>query len=124
MAKIWFCKIGEVESLPEIGGADLPMRKAVEQAYRELTGEEPVFTFSGWGAELEEIERAVVEDREPVLELTSSATKKDLQDALDAIDVIMGLDKGPHEEEWIEWCNKYLPLMKRNGRRKHTLEFI
>lgn len=65
--KIWYCKIGEVASLPEVGGADLPMRKAVERAYKELTGEEPVFTFSGWGAELTEPERAVVEDRLPVI---------------------------------------------------------
>lgn len=61
--KIWSCKIGEVASLPEIGGADLPMREAIAKAYKELTGEEPVFIFSGWGAELEERERAVVENR-------------------------------------------------------------
>lgn len=61
--KIWSCKIGEVASVPD--GADAPMRKAVERAYKELTGEEAVFNFSGWGAELEESERAVVENREP-----------------------------------------------------------
>jgi hypothetical protein len=37
------------------------MRRAVEQAYRELTGEEPRFIFSGWGYELDEIERELVE---------------------------------------------------------------
>ena len=41
------------------------MRQAVEKAYEELTGEKPVFNFSGWGAELDEAERAVVEDRLP-----------------------------------------------------------
>jgi hypothetical protein len=62
MAKIWYCKIGEVdeEKLPH--GSDAPMREAVEQKYRELTGEEPVFLFSGWGAELTEFERIVVEE--------------------------------------------------------------
>lgn len=64
--KIWYCKIGEVASLPELDGADLPMREAVTRAYEEITGEKPVFIFSGWGAELEERERAVVENRLPV----------------------------------------------------------
>jgi hypothetical protein len=61
--RIWKCKIGEVAFTPR--GADAPMREAVARAYKELTGEEPVFIFSGWGAELTEGERAVVEDRPP-----------------------------------------------------------
>lgn len=61
--KIWSCKIGETASIPD--GADAPMRQAVVRAYREITGTEPEFIFSGWGAELTEPERAVVEDREP-----------------------------------------------------------
>lgn len=64
MAEIWFCKIGEtVASLPH--GADFPMRRAIEAAYREITGEAPAFIFSGWGGELTESERAVVENRLP-----------------------------------------------------------
>jgi hypothetical protein len=55
---IWSCKIGEVTSTP--GGADFPMREAVRAAYLAVTGEEPTFIFSGWGAELTESERAVV----------------------------------------------------------------
>lgn len=61
----WSCKIGEVARGKLEGGADWPMRKAVAAAYHELTGEEPLFIFSGWGSELDERERAVVEDREP-----------------------------------------------------------
>lgn len=63
--KVWSCKIGEcdAELLPD--GADAPMRAAVERAYRELTGFDAAFNFSGWGAELSEPERAVVEKREP-----------------------------------------------------------
>jgi hypothetical protein len=68
--KIWYCKIGECteEELHRIypHGADLPMRRAVEKAYLEITGKEADFTFSGWGAELSEPERAVVENREPI----------------------------------------------------------
>lgn len=61
----WACKIGEVPrgKLPD--GADEAMRSAVEDAYHALTGEWPQFIFSGWGAELEEPERARVEDRKP-----------------------------------------------------------
>lgn len=61
--KTWYCKIGEAEVLQHPG--DEIMRKAVTEAYKRVTGEEPVFIFSGWGAELTEAERAVVEDRLP-----------------------------------------------------------
>lgn len=65
MSKIWYCKIGECEQadLDKWNGADLPMREAIARAYKEVTGKEPDFIFSGWGAELTEPERAVVEDR-------------------------------------------------------------
>lgn len=64
--KTWFCKVGEVHPslLPQ--GADWGMRQAVQDAYKALTGEEPVFIFSGWAAKLTESERAVVEDRLPI----------------------------------------------------------
>ena len=61
--KIWDCKIGEVdESLVPDGGSQ-PMREAVREAYVKLTGQEPTFIFCGWGAELTEAEREVVEGR-------------------------------------------------------------
>ena len=63
--KIWTCKIGEVDNTKVPPGGDLPMRIAITKAYIELTGVEPTFLFSGWGGELTELERAVVEDREP-----------------------------------------------------------
>ena len=56
--KIWTCKIGEVWDLPD--GADAPMRQAVQDAYVRLTGEQPTFLFSGWGAELSTAEAEVV----------------------------------------------------------------
>lgn len=65
MKKTWQCKIGEVDSESVPAGGDYPMRLAVEKAYRELTGKECTFLFSGWGAQLTEPERAVVEDRLP-----------------------------------------------------------
>lgn len=62
--QIWTCKIGgRVTGLPK--GADGPMRVAVQACFEKLTGYEAEFTFSGWGAELTEGERAVVENREP-----------------------------------------------------------
>lgn len=63
--KIWTCKIGECDESELPDGADLPMRRAIQAAYAELTLTEPAFTFSGWGGELTEGERAVVENREP-----------------------------------------------------------
>lgn len=64
MEKIWKCKIGgEVGDLP--AGADGPMRRAVQIAFETLTGVEASFTFSGWGATLTEVERAVHENRDP-----------------------------------------------------------
>jgi len=63
--KCWDCKIGpKPDDLPS--GADLPMRMAIAKAYKEITGKEPEWIFSGWGAELIECEIAVVEDREPI----------------------------------------------------------
>ena len=59
---IWSCKIGLITqgSLPS--GSDVPMRQAIEKAYRELTGHEADFCFSGWGAELTSGEaRCVIE---------------------------------------------------------------
>lgn len=71
--KTWYCKVGEIDDAklvaardrPEVVGLDLYMRHAVERAYEEMTGQQCGFLFSGWGAELDESERAVVEDREP-----------------------------------------------------------
>lgn len=68
--KIWSCKIGEVP-VEEFGEYDAnspkdpPMRMAIRDAYVRITGREPDFIFSGWGAELTEPERAVVENRDP-----------------------------------------------------------
>lgn len=62
--RIWFCKIGGETDFFE-KGADSPMRRAIAKAFREVTGRDPQFTFSGWGQELTESERAVAEDREP-----------------------------------------------------------
>jgi hypothetical protein len=66
--KIWTCKIGECGDSNLPNGADSPMRHAVEKAYREITGREPKFCFSGWGGHLDELERAMVEDRLPETE--------------------------------------------------------
>ena len=62
---IWSCKIGEQarDILPD--GADGPLRAAVEEAYRKLTGETAEFCFSGWGGQLTDDEQEVVnEDRQ------------------------------------------------------------
>lgn len=59
--RIWECKIGgEVGEIPP--GGDLPMRNAVARAYRDLTGVDAEFHFSGWAGTLDEHEREVVEE--------------------------------------------------------------
>lgn len=59
----WFCRIGETEDLPP--ESDQSMRNAASVAYKLITGKDADFIFSGWGDELPEEYRAVVEDREP-----------------------------------------------------------
>ncbi len=63
--KIWSCKIGEVGPASVPDGGDSPLRQAVQAAYKELTGSDDKFCFSGWGAELTESERAAYEHRTP-----------------------------------------------------------
>ena len=61
MSKIWSCKIGVTSSVGALpNGADAPMRTAVAEAYKRLTGVEPTFIFSGWGAKLTPAEKAVI----------------------------------------------------------------
>ena len=61
MTNSWFCLIGEVDWAKLPPGADLPMRIAIQKAFHDLTGEWPQFTFSGWGAQPDENQRAVIE---------------------------------------------------------------
>lgn len=61
--KVWMCKIGVVGDLKLPPGADGPMRTAIERAFREITGRDAEFTFSGWGGELTEGEKLVVDKR-------------------------------------------------------------
>ena len=60
--KTWMCKVGETDSLDL---SDEHMRSAVIAAYRSLTGSEPQFVLSGWGGQLDEMERAEIERRDP-----------------------------------------------------------
>lgn len=62
---VWACKIGGERPLRLPPGADDPMRTAVERAFREIAGRDPLFVFSGWGGALTEGELAVVEGRDP-----------------------------------------------------------
>lgn len=64
---IWECKIGG-PAVPLQDGADFPMRQAVAEKFSELTGTDDEFIFSGWGAQLNEGELAVIENRAPVYE--------------------------------------------------------
>jgi hypothetical protein len=72
---IWFCKIGgKTGDLRH--GADLPMRTAIRHAFREITGSDEEFLFSGWGGSLTEPERAVVENRKPRMPVLQSSKER------------------------------------------------
>lgn len=64
--RIWGCKIGGniPDEIPM--GADLPMREAVQRAFKEITGVDAEFTFSGWAETLTEIEREIVSETKPL----------------------------------------------------------
>lgn len=63
--KMWHCEIGEVDCDKIPMGGDSPMRDAVAKAFKDLTREDSIFIFSGWGNKLSEGRRAVVENRAP-----------------------------------------------------------
>lgn len=52
------------------------MRNAVFEAFHRLTGTHAEFCFSGWGGKLDEIERAVVENRAPNFDAVQTLTVK------------------------------------------------
>ena len=61
--KVWTCKIGFAYD-DELGlGADSPMRHAVWEAYRQITGHAPDVIFSGWGGELDATEIDVLDNK-------------------------------------------------------------
>lgn len=69
MNNVWQCRIGECNGALLPMGADMPMRDAVQRAYRVVTGVDDVAIFSGWGRKFTEGERAVIEARMPVDDL-------------------------------------------------------
>lgn len=60
---VWECKIGLIGVTTLPNGADAPMREAVSKAFREVTGQDRGFLFSGWGGELNPIELAIAENK-------------------------------------------------------------
>lgn len=59
----WTCKVGAFGEIQLPLGSDSPMRNAVAEAYKQVTGIYPTFCFSGWGENLTEYERAIVEEK-------------------------------------------------------------
>ncbi len=74
--KTWMCKIGECIDTDLPPKSDEPMRAAVADAYFSLMGKDPDFIFSGWDAQLDEEERAIVEERLPDYQKTGFADKQ------------------------------------------------
>lgn len=64
---IWECKIGLKPGTKVVlpGGCDSPIRAVVSAEFERITGHSADFLFSGWGAELNDGEKAVIDDEEP-----------------------------------------------------------
>lgn len=63
MKTIWSCKVGIVGNVELPNGSDFPMRQAIKQAFKEITGVDAEFCFSGWNASLSETEERIVNDK-------------------------------------------------------------
>lgn len=61
---VWECKIGSLEDIDLPEGADFPMRQAIKEAYRKLTGKEIDFCFTGWGGKLTKMELSVIKTQD------------------------------------------------------------
>lgn len=83
---IWTVKIGIMGSAALPSGADWPMRNAVEKAFKEVTGRDSEFAFSGWGAELTEPELAVIENRLPAVNARSGLNPEGVRDVVEALE--------------------------------------
>ena len=59
----WTCRIGTREGVEVPPGGDFPMRMAVKEAFRAITGEDAEACFSGWGDTFTEGELACIENR-------------------------------------------------------------
>jgi hypothetical protein len=69
---VWRCKIGVAgdEAYALLAPrSDLTMRRAVEVAFRTVTGRDREFIFSGWAGALTEGEAAFIERRDPIRSL-------------------------------------------------------
>ena len=86
---VWSCAIGGIKPVSVPSGGDAPMRRAVERAFLELTGQEAQACFSGWGEEFAEPARAVIENRISVEE--KEPVRADIHQA--ALDKIERLDR-------------------------------
>jgi len=87
--RIWTCKIGGLTD-KWLDGADLPMRRAVQDAFEQVTGRWAEYCFSGWGGKLDEIERSVVENRHPDWQRVPAAAPPARQPLTDEQDPIVG----------------------------------
>lgn len=49
---------------------------------------------------------------------------QDMEDAIEAIvEIMLMSDKHPSQEEYQEWCNKWLPLVQEYGRLSTVISF-
>jgi hypothetical protein len=111
---VWQCTVGETQRHVLPDGADGPMRDAVAERFKELTGKWPDFIFSGWGRSLTESQRAVVDNREPEYEKTDFGIITEVAEALESAYVrISQLESEPDEATIVDVV--FRDLNDRNG---------
>ena len=61
-SKVWECQIAFAYDAELPDGADAPMRKAVEKAFKKLLGRDAEIMFSGWGGKLNDAQVEVYKE--------------------------------------------------------------
>jgi hypothetical protein len=108
---VWQCRIGVATRAELPPGSDAPLRDAVEEAFRNLLGREPLATFSGWGEKFTESEWACIENREPRYEESELASLRAvLGQAREALSAYVDHDSTGHVPR------EYEPRMLKQAR--------
>lgn len=80
---VWTCKIGPFAPTSRVGvlppGSDLPMRMAVEGAFRRLTDADARACFSGWGGHFTPTEQAVIDNSVATLDAVVTYETRQLE---------------------------------------------
>ncbi len=74
----WHCFVGLADNSELEDGCDLPMRIAVDAAFKKITGRDPLITSSGWG--ISEEEKDAMEKAEMGIKYPKKTEEKESKD--------------------------------------------